>query len=245
MSKTTFSPVFHRRRVWVALLIFAVLPFVVSGQSDSVTESDYPNEMKGYKVQKDTNQIDLTELIELGKVKLGPLSLEQLNLEVPITVRPIKQEGEVDFMIFDRMTLNGLPFAVSEYNTPFKIPNESPITLPRNLEFHLTYSTVARTALAALIQADQPLRIQGKVLILGKFKWLMFLTTKRAVPVSFSFEQSNPLTDYVPLIRMTKEPPTAMIDRSPNRMLVSRPWYLQIDEAQETRLASEWAKEER
>jgi len=248
MNTTKLPGSFH---IGTLMLVLVGSWAVASEQAQSGSNPQYGDEIRGYKVERsakltgqpaaasDESIINLAGLIELGQVKLGALSLERLNLEIPITIRPIQQKGEVQFMVFDQMTLNRVPFTVSEYQTPFRIPNTSALTLPRNVELHLTYANVARTALVSLVAPEQPLRIQGNVLVFGRFKRLG-LSFKRVVPLSFSFERPNPLADYAVLKRVIGDWSVGSLTRS-ERTRVARPVYLKIEEDQEIRLSNQWA----
>jgi len=198
-------------RTTIVALIIALL-FPISGftrrQADS--KSWEKDEIDGYKIERkrkleglkgasasalDEDSTDLGGLIEFGQVTVGQINTEQISLELPLTIKPVKQKGEVHYLVFHDTKLNGVPFTVSDYREPFKLPNKEPLMLPRKIQLSMKFSDVGKALLPNLIDPQKGLEAEGTILIFGKFrKFLVY--HKRAVPIEFRLSQANPIKDY-------------------------------------------------
>ena len=184
-----------RKETGIHLLIVLILFLAIIIPASA--EKKYPSRIRGYKVfEVDTSaasdpDMSMQGFIELKGVDLGPLSLAHLNLKIPVQVNPVSLKGTIDLLVFDEMFINGIPFSVMEYSTPFVIPNNESLVLSAPLELQVRYSSIAKAAFSTLMAPDKPLNISGNVLVFGSFNKFL-LTFKRVVPVSFSVELPQP-----------------------------------------------------
>lgn len=168
----------------------------------------YPKEIRGYKVElakveikkqssKEADQSPGAEtkadaLIQLGEPRVESLSPLGITLEVPVTVSAVKQGGRVDFLTFEEMVVNGTPVTVNEYQHPFELPNDHPVTLPEPITI---YISTPRAMLGVLGEWNKPTEVwpvTGRVYIFGHFKKFIF-KFKRVVPLELDLSFRNPL----------------------------------------------------
>lgn len=190
-----------------ALVFFTTLSF--AQQTDSTGRAShstpaYPKEIRGYKVElakveikkqdgKDAAKSSASDsLIQLGDPRVVSLSPLGVTLEVPVTVAAVKQGGRVDFLTFEEMVVNGTPVTVNEYQHPFDLPNDHPVTLPDPVTI---YISTPRAVLGVLGEWNKPKDVwpvTGRVYVFGQFKKFLF-KFKRVVPVELDLAFKNPL----------------------------------------------------
>ena len=186
---------------------FAQQSSSITSTNDSHSSRDYPKEIRGYKVElasvevkrsakndkKSSSDESNTEaLIQLGEPHVKSVSPLGITLEVPVTVAAVKQGGRVDFLTFEDMNVNGTPVTVSEYDHPFDLPNENPVTLSEPITI---YISTPRAMLGAIGEWREPKSVwpvTGRVYVFGHFKKFLF-TFKRVVPVELNLSFKNPL----------------------------------------------------
>ncbi|MDT5124188.1 MAG: hypothetical protein QOC96_3670 [Acidobacteriota bacterium] len=181
---------------------------IFSASSTTPAPHTYPKEIRGYKVElarvelkkpnakeakkSASDETDMDDLIQLGEPRVASLSPFGITLEVPVTVAAVKQGGHVDFLTFEDMMVNGTPVTVNEYQHPFDLPNDHPMTLPDSVSI---YISTPRAMLGAIGEWRQPKSIwpvTGRVYVFGHFKKFVF-NFKRVVPVELNLSFKNPL----------------------------------------------------
>jgi hypothetical protein len=206
----------YRRTITLALcaalflsaLVFAQQPAAKSSASHPPPPAahTYPKEIRGYKVElanvelkkqkpKDKDSAagaSGEKLIQLGEPRVTGLTPLGISLEVPVTVAAVKQGGRVDFLTFEEMTVNGTKVTVNEYQHPFDLPTDGPVTLAKPVSI---YISTPRALLGALGEWTQPKAVwpvTGRVYVFGRFKKFLF-KFKRVVPVELNLSFQNPL----------------------------------------------------
>ena len=107
----------------LAILLALFSPAVAFSQ-----RTPYPAELRGYKVERVAGDTLKTapgsnELIRFGKVRVARITRSGVNVELPIVVSPVKQKGQVDFLVFEDIVVNGTPIRIDEYHRQFDLPN--------------------------------------------------------------------------------------------------------------------------
>ncbi|MBA2501844.1 MAG: hypothetical protein H0V27_03090 [Pyrinomonadaceae bacterium] len=167
-----------------------------------------PKEIRGYKVTRAQPKIKRTrneqttdarspetnkdELIQLGEPRVSGATPLALTVEVSVTVAPVEQRGQVDFLVFENVRVGGAPVTVEDYNHSFVMPNERPLVLPIPAVIKISIPRLALGAFNQIVEAQDELTVTGRVWVCGRFK-KFFATFKRAVPVEFSLRLPNPL----------------------------------------------------
>jgi len=200
----------HRnlRRATAALLASLLLAGVALPQQPKPAAPAYPKEIRGYKIErakveirpqktdaeaKATNEAeDADALIQFGEPRVVRVTPLGLTLEVPITIAPVKQGGQVDFLAFEEMIVNGTPVTIDEYDHPFELPNKNPLTLREPIRLFISAPRVLLGALDEWGNSKEVWPVTGRVYVFGRFKKFLF-KFKRAVPIELSLSLSNPL----------------------------------------------------
>jgi hypothetical protein len=199
-----------------------VLLTLVSGVTVSPQTRSYPKEIRGYKVERTIVEVkkpdpknqksgnsrsgsdgvdqadtansegDVDALIQLGKPRLTRVTPLGITFEVPIIVAPVKQNGHVDFLVFEDMVLNGTSVDIDEYQHAFDLPNKQPLTLGDPLRIYIYLPSAVLAALGDWSDSKETWPVTGRVYVFGKFKKSLF-SFKRVVPVELNVTMQNPL----------------------------------------------------
>ena len=135
---------------------------------------------------------DVDALIKLGQPQLARVTPLGITLEVPIVVSPVKQSGQVDFLVFEDMVVNGTSVDIDEYRHAFDLPNRQPLTLGEPLRFYIYLPSAVLAALGDWSDSKETWPVTGRVYVFGKFKKGLF-SFKRVVPVELNVTMRNPL----------------------------------------------------
>lgn len=183
------------------MLVTLLLATVVVPQQRS-----YPKEIRGYKIERAKVEVraqktetearktgeDVDALIQFGEPRVARVTPLGLTLEVPITIAAVKQGGQVDFLIFEEMVVNGTPVSVDEYDHPFELPNKNALTLSVPIRLFISAPRVLLGALDEWGNSKEVWPVTGRVYVFGRFKKFLF-KFKRAVPIELSLSLTNPL----------------------------------------------------
>jgi hypothetical protein len=134
------------------------------------------------------------ELIQLGTPQLTRVTPLGITFEVPIVVSPVKQNGRVDFLVFEDMVVNGTSVNIDEYHRAFDLPNKQPLTLREPLSFYIYLPSAMLAALGDWSDAKETWPGTGRVYVFGKFKKGPF-SFNRVVPVELNLTMRNPLKE--------------------------------------------------
>jgi hypothetical protein len=135
---------------------------------------------------------DVDSLIQLGKPQLARVTPLGITFEVPIVVAAVKQSGQVDFLMFEDMAVNGTSVEIDEYHRTFDLPNKQPLTLHEPLAFYIYLPSAVLAAIGEWSDSKDSWPVTGRVYVFGKFKKGPF-SFKRCVPVELNLTMRNPL----------------------------------------------------
>ena len=198
-------------RCLLILLVVTLAIDAVAQRSNESSKSDpQPKEVRGYKVHraqveakkpkessrkkpnKDEYDEDEPLLVRLGEAQLVSASPLGVTLDVPVVLAAVKQQGDIDRLVFESMVVNDIPVKLDDYVHPFALPNKEPLTLAPPLRiFVSTPQAVVRTV-AEFLNSKDVWQISGRVYVCGHFKKYL-LKFKRAVPVELQTTINNPL----------------------------------------------------
>lgn len=187
----------HSRRF--ALLILVAAPSTLFAQSMT-----YPKEIRGYKVEraavelkeptKQRNEQQTSQLLEFGSPRVAGVTPLGITLEIPVVVSPVKQKGRVDFLVFEKMKVNGTSVEIDEYHRAFDLPNKKPMTLKEPLRFYVHLPNAILAAIGELQSSVKEWPITGVVYVFGRFNKSIF-RFKRVIPVEINLTTPNPLRE--------------------------------------------------
>ena len=192
------------------LVLLIAAPSALFAQS-----STYPKEIRGYKVERaavelkdnkhpkpkssgDSSSKQQTpndqsgQLIQFGDPRVASVTPLGIGLEIPVVVSPVKQKGRVDFLVFEKMKVNGTSVEIDEYHRAFDLPNKKPLTLKEPLRFYVYLPNAILAAIDELSSSVKEWPITGVVYVFGRFNKSIF-RFKRVIPIEIKLTTPNPL----------------------------------------------------
>jgi hypothetical protein len=205
-----------------SLLILMVLPtafVVLSQQSNECTDRPMPKEVRGYKIHRaqvemkkpsesgkekpdkksqkerfEEDEYDEAEpiLIRLGDPELVGVTPLGVTFDVPVILAAVKQQGDVDLLVFEDMKVNDTQVTLDDYVHPFKLPNKEPLTLAPSVRIFVSTPQAVLRTIDEVFNSKEVWPVTGRIYVCGNFKKFLF-TFKRAVPVELQTSIKNPL----------------------------------------------------
>lgn len=180
--------------------IFASILLVCSNVVAYSQRTTYPPELRGYKVDRvavepqnsSKTAVRSDQLIRFGKVRVARVTSAGVTLELPIVVAPVKQKGQVDFLVFEDIVVNGMPVRIDEYHRRFELPNRKELILKEPLKFFVTLPNAMLAALGEWANSQEKWRVTGRIYVFGRYKKFLF-NFKRTVPIELDLMITNPL----------------------------------------------------
>jgi hypothetical protein len=194
------------------ILFVAFIVFLTA--SPTLSQSDYPKEIRGYKVERAAVEMkssnaeqsrnstpasdsrdpagDVDQLITFSSPELVRATPLGITFDVPVVVAPVKQSGHVHFLMFEDMKVNGHAVEINEYDHKFDLPNKTALTLHDPLRFYIFTPTAVLAAADEWSNSKETWQVTGRVYVCGKFKKSIF-SFKRCVPVELNLSMRNPL----------------------------------------------------
>ena len=201
-------------RCFPILMVFAFAITVSPQRSNESAKGDaQPKEVRGYKIhhaqvelkktkesdkkksrkpQKD--EYDETEplLIRLGEAQLVSASPLGVTFDVPVVLAAVKQQGDIDRLVFEDMSVNDTPVTLEDYVHPFALPNKEPLSLAPPLRIFVSTPQAVLRTIDEFLNSKEVWQVTGRIYVCGHFKKYLF-TFKRAVPVEVQTSINNPL----------------------------------------------------
>jgi hypothetical protein len=200
------------------LMILLSALVVLAQQSNEGTPSPMPKEIRGYKIHRaqvemkkpsepnkkkdkkaekekfDKDEYDETEplLIRLGEAELVGVTPVGVTLDVPVILAAVKQQGNVDRLVFEDMKVNDTPVTLDDYVHPFKLPNKEPLTLVPSVRIFVSTPQAVLRTIDDVFNSKEVWTVTGRIYVCGNFKKFLF-TFRRAVPVELQTSIKNPL----------------------------------------------------
>jgi hypothetical protein len=202
----------------LVLMVLATAFVALAQQTNEGTSGPMPKEVRGYKIHRaqvemkkpsepgkkkdkksnkeklDKDEYDETEpiLIRLGEAQLVGVTPLGVTLDVPVILAAVKQQGDVDLLVFEDMKVNDTPVTLDDYVHPFKLPNNEPLTLTPPLRIFVSTPQAVLRTIDDVLNSKEVWPVTGRIYVCGNFKKFMF-TFKRAVPVELQTSIKNPL----------------------------------------------------
>jgi hypothetical protein len=180
--------------------------------AQNISDNNLPKEVQGYKVQrarvelkkakdskkekdsqkeKEDEEIDEV-LIRLGEPKLVGVSPLGVTFDLPVILAAIKQQGDIDRLVFEDMRVNETPVTVEDHVQPFKLPNKEALTLVPPLRVFVSTPQAVLTTIEEFLNSKDVWPVTGRIYVCGHYKKFLF-KFKRAVPVELQSSIKNPL----------------------------------------------------
>lgn len=202
------------------ILLVLVSAFVaLAQQSNEGTAGPMPKEVRGYKIHRaqvemkkpgesskkksdeesekekfERDEYDETEplLVRLGDPELVGVTPLGVTFDIPVMLAAVKQQGDVDLLVFEDMKVNDTPVTLDDYVHPFKLPNKEPLTLAPSVRIFVSTPQAVLRTIDDVFNSKEVWPVTGRIYVCGKFKKFLF-TLKRAVPVELQTSIRNPL----------------------------------------------------
>lgn len=159
------------------------------------TESDTKKtDKKSEKGKADKDEYDEQEplLIRLGEPELVGVTPLGVTFDVPVILAAVKQQGDVDRLVFEVMKVNDTSVAIDDYHYPFKLPNQEPLVLAPSVRIFVSTPQAVLRTIDEIFSSKDVWPVTGRIYVCGHFKKFL-LTFKRAVPVELQTSINNPL----------------------------------------------------
>ena len=194
-----------------SLMILMVLSPAIDATAQRSDERAKPKEVRGYKVhtaqvelqktkdsdkKKKPNKEDYDEtepiLIRLGDAQLVSTSPLGVTFDVPVVLAAVKQQGDVDRLVFEDMRVNDTAVTLEDYVYPFALPNKEPLSLNPPLRIFVSTPQAFLRTIDDIFNSKDVWQVTGRIYVCGHFKKYLF-KFKRAVPVDVQTSINNPL----------------------------------------------------
>jgi hypothetical protein len=189
---------------------------ILAGAQVPVTDlRPLPKEIQGYKVHRakvepkestpsdrkqptrsssnEEDEYDEQEpiLIRLGEPTLVKVSPLGVTFDIPVILAAVKQQGEVDRLVFEDMRVNDIPVNLEDYSYPFKLPNKEPLQLAPPLRIFVSTPQAVLRTIDEIFFSRKVWPVTGRIYVCGRFKKFL-IKFKRAVPVEVQTSIKNP-----------------------------------------------------
>ena len=164
---------------------------------------DWPDKIRGYKVYDAkvavSNAADQTAktdkadaYVKIGEPKIAEIGLFSVSVETNAEIIATKQNGQVEFVMFRDIRINGVAVEIEEYNHPFSFKKGESLMLPKPARVSISVTSLPRAAYKELTESRNDLTVTGTAFAFGKFKKYGF-NFKRVVPIKINLKIKNPL----------------------------------------------------
>ncbi len=211
---------FYRYRGLLVLLVLASAIVVTPQRSNENPKSAVlPREVRGYKVHRaqvelkktkdpekkksdkksekgnaEDREYDETEpmLARLGEAQLVSVTPLGMTFDVPVVLAAVKQQGDVDLLVFEDMRVNDTSITLGDYVHPFKLPNKGALTMAPPLRIFVSTPQAVLRGIDEILNSKEVWQVTGRIYVCGHFTKYLF-KFKRAVPVELQTSINNPL----------------------------------------------------
>jgi hypothetical protein len=207
------------RCLMILMLLTPAIDAAAQRSDEGVKGDALPKEVRGYKVHRaqvelkkvkepdakksdkksekkdsEPKEYDETEplLIRLGEAQFVSASPLGVTFDVPVILAAVKQQGDVDRLVFEDMSVNDTPVTLEDYVHPFKLPNNEPLTMAPPLRIFVSTPQAVLRTIDEILNSKDVWQVTGRIYVCGHFKKYLF-KFKRAVPVELQTSINNPL----------------------------------------------------
>lgn len=182
----------------------AVLALMIVALATVARAQALPDTIHGFKVEnvplktsntipegsKFSDEFDL--YIQLTKPKISMRGLLSASIDVGADLVSTKQSGEIAFVSFHDVRVNGIAMEIDEYTAPMAFRKGVRSSLTKPVTAKLNFVGAARGAFKELTDSRDQWRVTGTAFVFGKFKKFGF-SFKRVVPIKIDMLVKNPL----------------------------------------------------
>ncbi len=196
---------FDRNRTAI-ILVLTFVSFLLFAPNHKA--QNHPKRIRGYKVHNakvsvvsEKHQAAEKSIVVVAKFETptpSSVSVSRLSLALKGHIQVFEQSGKIDFIQFEKFTINGVNVEVAEYRSSFPFKKNKPRPLPDSIKISVGTLQALRGTFRELISGGDFWRVRGKVLVFGKFK-KAFFNFKRVIPIEVDLYVPKPdLKDVAP-----------------------------------------------
>jgi len=206
------------RSLLVLLVLMSASDVFAQRSNEDGTSRPLPKEIRGYKIHrarvemKKTNEADKKKsdkksekeksekdeydedeplLVRLGEAQLVRVTPLGVTIDVPVILAAVKQQGDVDRLVFEDMRVNDTPVTIDDYVQSFKLPNKEPLSLDPPVRIFVSTPQAVLRTIDEILNSKEVWEVTGRIYVCGNFKKFL-LKFKRAVPVELQTTINNP-----------------------------------------------------
>ena len=174
-----------------------------------IDAQDLPRSIRGYRVHDEIIKLSGNSgggdgpYITVGRPRVSDISFRGVTLAIAGELGDSGREGRVEMLTFRDFRVNGIPFDIAEYNTPFELKKSGNITLPAQADVFLPTGNILNAAWNELAGSKKEWSVKGRVFVFGRFKKFGF-HFKRVIPVDVDLTIKNPLIEYREKVRSAR-----------------------------------------
>ena len=131
-------------------------------------------------------------LIRLGEPTLVKASPLGVTFDIPVILAAVKQEGDVDRLVFEDVRVNDIQVNLDDYDYQFKLPNKERLQLAPPIRIFVSTPQAVLRTIDELLFSREVWPVTGRIYVCGRFKKFL-LKFKRAVPVELQTSIRNPV----------------------------------------------------
>lgn len=199
----------------LAVLLLALVKPAMGQTNYPQQQTAYPKEVRGYKVHRarvepakptdpgsrptagqasDKDDYDEAEplQIRLGEPILVSVSPLGITFDIPVILPAVKQQGEVDLLVFEDMRVNDVAVSIDDHPFKFKLPNKDPMVLNPPIRIFVSTPQAVLRTIDEIFNSQEVWPVTGRIYVCGHFKKFL-LKFKRAVPVEINTSIKNPI----------------------------------------------------
>jgi hypothetical protein len=114
-----------------------------------------------------------------------------VTFDVPVILAAVKQQGEVDRLVFEDVRVNDIRVNLDDYDYQFKLPNKEPLQLAPPIRIFVSTPQAVLRTIDEIFFSREVWPVTGRIYVCGRFKKFL-IKFKRAVPVELQTSIKNP-----------------------------------------------------
>jgi hypothetical protein len=180
---------------------FLIAVFMMLASAGISYAQELPSTIRGYKVHRmkvevravaDKKRNDKNASVNVGEPRVVDIGLDGITLEANADISGLDQDGQIDFLMFKDVLVNGIPLVIDDYEHMFTVSKGATVTLPIPIRGRVSAPNMAKAAYKEATASRDRWQVTGTVFVFGRFKKMGF-TFKRVVPVPIDLTIPNPL----------------------------------------------------
>jgi hypothetical protein len=192
-----------RQHLPLDLIRLVVLASVLLYAGTSLSAQSLPGSIRGYKVHTAKIFVAPTgaspakganheAVVFLGTPSLTSVGFSGVQMQIPVEVRSSKVTGEIEFVTFHDLKVDGSAIQIDEIRPALKLPKNAKFPIRQLVNVNISGSGILKAGVKSASGAGKLISISGTAFVFGTFDKLG-MKFKRVIPVKISASVPNPL----------------------------------------------------